>query len=106
MNFEELLTKLNSLDIIQKSICWIEDLPEDLYDKEFDSSYTELINEINIDKHRHYELSTDVILIKGRILGIRYVSNLYSEQSSCSDIYHTLEFFEMKEVQTISYATL
>lgn len=99
---KELIDKLNNLKIIQKSIDWIEDIPEDIY-KEYFEYGDSITEELDVDKHRHYELSTDVYMIKGKYLGIRRISNLYSEMSSCEDIYHTLEFFEMKQTHTITY---
>ncbi len=103
--FNELLEKLNGLSIIQKSIDWEECLPQEVYDEYF-GSYFPLKSGLDIDTHRWYETSVSVIKIYDKILGIRHITNLFSEASSCSDIHFTIKFFEMKEVSVISYETL
>lgn len=101
MNFDELVEKLNALKIIQTSSDWFEDIPDE-FEKEFEGSET-LEYELNVDKRRGHELSTQVIKIKDRYLGVESITNLYSEQSRCEDIYHRLKFFEMVSVETITY---
>jgi len=99
---KELIEKLNNLKITQKSIDWLEDIPEDIYEEYFENN--DIVEyDLDIDKHRWYELSTDVYEINGKYLGIRHIAQLYSEMSSCEDIFHTLEFFEMKQIITVTY---
>jgi hypothetical protein len=99
---KELVDKLNNLKILQKSIDWVEDIPEDIWKEYFEFS-DRLDMELDVDKRRHYELSTDVYKINDKYLGVRRISNLYSEMSSCEDIYWTLQFFEMKQIKRITY---
>lgn len=102
---EELIDKLNNLKILQKSIDWREDVPDDIWFKYLEEAeYLDL--EPDIDKHRHYELSTDIFKINDKYLGVRRISMLYSEMSDCEDIHHTLEFFEVKQIKTITYEKL
>lgn len=101
--FDELLEKLQGLNLIQTSICWEEIIPEDIWDEYFNEDYGEEAVGLDVDEHRHYETSISVVDVYGRLLGIRHISKVYSEQSCIEDCYHTVEFFEMKEVQTISY---
>lgn len=58
---------------------------------------------LNIDKHRWYEISTIVYKIGDWFLGVRGVSQLYSESSSWSDIGVKTEAFEMEEVYRVTY---
>lgn len=101
--FDELLSKLNEAKILQYS-SWDECIPEEIWSKHFQLSKWKIVDsELDIDKHRWYELSTQVVEIYGRYLGVRAITQMYSESSSISDIYHHLQFFEMKPVQTITY---
>lgn len=100
---QELVKKLNDLKILQRSTEWEEDIPSDIYSENFQNTI-QLATELDVDKHRWYELSTEVIKFKNEfIMGIRSVTNLYSEQSCVTDMFHTLKFFEMEEVQSITY---
>lgn len=101
--FKYLLAKLNSLAILQKEIAWDECIPEDIWNGFFKDNYKEVTSELDVDKHRHYEKSTSVIKIYGKFMGIRHISDLYSEQSCCEDCYINLSFFEMEEVKITSY---
>ena len=101
--FDELLQKLNELKIIQKSMTWEEDIPEDIWKEYFMSNIKVLTCNLNPDTHRWYELSTSVISIYDRFLGVESITNLFSESSSPEDCYVTLKFFEMKEIQITSY---
>jgi len=59
---------------------------------------------IGIDGHRHYETSIYVYEFDNDfLLGIRAISQLYSEMSSIDDIYHILEFYEMEEKEVVTY---
>lgn len=102
---EELIKQLNDLKITQTSIDWLEDLPDDIWKLYFeeDLNPTAVATGLDIDKRRWYETGVNVYEMNGEFLGVRFVQDLFSEQSSVSDIYHTLEFFEMEEIQTISY---
>jgi hypothetical protein len=58
---------------------------------------------LNIDKRRWYEISTSVYQISDRFLGVRGLSQCYSEMSSAEDCMCTSEAFEMEEVKTVTY---
>jgi predicted restriction endonuclease len=98
---KEIIEELNNLKIIQKSIDFEEDLPEEIYEKYFNQK--PLKTELDIDKHRWYETGESVWKTEKGLLGVRSVTNIYSENSSVEDMFWELMFFEMEEVQTISY---
>jgi len=104
---KELIQKLNDLKILQTSGDWEEDIPEEIYTEYFENNFREIEEELDVEKHRHYELSTTVIeLIEDGhefLMGIRVISKLYSDMSMFEDVYHYLEFFEMQQVEAITY---
>jgi len=101
--FEELLKELKDLNLTQKSIDWIEDLPVGIWNK-YDKELTNPVKDnLDIDTHRWYELSTSVYEIDGRYLGVEHISNLFSEQMDCSDVYHTLSFNEMHPTTEVTF---
>ena len=99
---EELVEYLNGLKIHQTSD-WYECIPEDIWNEYFEDKFKVVDSELDIDKHRWYELSTEVLAINGGYIGVRSVTQCYSEQSSIDDMYHRLEFFEMEQIQTVTY---
>lgn len=101
MSNKELVEYLNNLKILQTS-SWDENIPEEIWDNYFENSIT-VASELDIDKHRWYELSTEVIKINDGFIGVRSITNMYSEQSSYIDMYYTLEFFEMEEIPSVTY---
>ena len=100
---KELIEKLNNLQIHQTKSEWEDDIPEDIWNEHLEGKYTTVEYELDVDKHRHYEIATDVLEFENFILGVRYISNLYSEESDYGDCYHHLQFFEMEEFATIAY---
>lgn len=104
--FDELLKELQSIDRTQRG-CWDDDLYElGVWQKYFDdedANYKELKSNLDVNTHRWWESSITVISIFGRILGIRHISNVFSENMDYSDVGFTYGFFEMEEVSTISY---
>lgn len=101
--FYSLLSKLQALNLRQETYELLEEknLPIDLFHELIDSKI--VASELDVDKHRWYETSFSVYEIYGRFLGVRSVSNLYSESSSVEDICWTHYFAEMEAVQTVSY---
>lgn len=97
---KEILEKLNNLKITQESIDFLEDLPEEIYNKYFQDCVTE---RLDIDKHRWYETSISVYKIPEGLIGVKSITDLFSESSEVADIFHTLQFYEMEEIQTVSY---
>lgn len=104
--YYELLEKLESLEIIQKSIDWAENIPDEIWKDYFENNYKMLKSDLEVDKHRWYETSISVIEIYDNLLGIKHISNLYSESSSCEDCDVVIEFFTMKEVVDVTYKRL
>jgi hypothetical protein len=101
--FNELLKTLTELKIHQIYGDWTECIPEQIWDEHFEANYDFVIGELDIDKHRHFETSVSVIEIYDKYMGIRSITNVYSEQSTASDCYEYLEFFEMKPVTITTY---
>ena len=102
-SIKEIIEELNSLKIIQKSMDFTEDLDQDILDKYFTNCVKELLD---VDKHRWYETSTEVLKMNDGFIGIRSVTNCYSENSSIKDMFWTLNFFEMEEISSITYKKL
>lgn len=98
---KELIQKLNDLKIIQRSYDFVEDLPADIAEKYFPANSIEC--ELDIDKHRWYETSISVWETDLGLIGVRAITNLYSEMSMYYDMHHRLEFFEMEPIETITY---
>ena len=99
---KELVEHLNSLNISQTSD-WSEDIPTEIWEEQFKNNYHSVETGLNVDKHRWYELSTKVIKRNDGFIGVRSVTDCFNESSSIEDMGHNLEFFEMKEVSSITY---
>lgn len=98
---KEIIKELNDLKITQKSIDFLEDLPEEIYEKYFQE---EVENGLDVDKHRWYETSISVFRIdEGLFIGVESVTDTFSEQSEVEDMYHTLRFFEMEAIPSVTY---
>jgi hypothetical protein len=100
---KELINKLNALKILQTEMDWAENIPEDIWKEYFEGKHIEVKTGLSPDMHRWYETTISVISILGKFMGVRHISNLFSEQSSCDDCFVHLEFFEMKEVLKPTY---
>ena len=59
--------------------------------------------DIEIDRHRWYEVSTTIYKVEDGYVGVRGVTHLYSESMTYSDCDCLCEASEYEEVQTISY---
>ena len=101
--FEELFDKLSELKITQNSCDWSEDIPKDIWNKYFANNFKEVAYNIDPETHRWYETSITVINILGGLLGVRYITNLYSESMDYVDAYHTIKFYVMDKVERITY---
>ena len=101
--FDELLEKLQSLNITQTKSDWAEILPDEIWKEYFEGNFTEIAFNLDIDTHRWYETSVSVIKIYDRFLGIKYITNMFSESQDYEDCYVTMEFYEMKETQITTY---
>lgn len=99
---KDIVEQLNEAKILQISGDFMEDLTDELYENYFENSDVVAEN-LNIDKHRHYELATNVYSINGDLVGVEYIGDMFSESSEWEDCCHTLRFFEVEEVQTVTY---
>ena len=59
---------------------------------------------LDVDKHRWYEISTSVYKIGEWFLGVRGVSDLFSESMGYDDCCVETVAFEMEEVPSVTYA--
>jgi hypothetical protein len=101
--FEGLFSKLSELKIIQKEGEWSECIPDDIWEKYFDGNFKIVASNLLIEKCRWFETSIDVIKIFDNLLGIRYISNVFSEGSSVEDCSFSICFYKMEEFTTVSY---
>ena len=100
-SIKEIIEELNSLKIIQKSMDFTEDLDQDILDKYFTNNCVEEL--LDVDKHRWYETSIQVYALPDGFLGVRCVTDTQGESVEVPDIFWTLEFFEMRQIETVSY---
>ena len=100
--FDKLLEQLQNLKIQQNS-SWDECLPEDIWNDHFKGNFIEKAKGLLVDQRRWYEISTEVIEIYGRLLGISSVTNLYSESMDTEDCGVEVCFTEFKAVESVSY---
>ena len=99
-----LIEKLNGLKITQISGDWEENIHEEIWNEYFDKIiYEQVAFGLDVDTHRWYETSTTVVKLPDGIMGVNYITNMFSESQDYIDCYHTMEFFEMEEYATISY---
>lgn len=101
--FYNLLSKLQALELKQTTAEFFEEemLPVELYEEMLQRNH--VASNLHIEKRRWHETSTDVYEIYGRFLGVRKVSDLYSDLSDFKDIYWSYWFGEMEAVTSISY---
>lgn len=101
--FYSLLSKLQALEFKQTTGEFFEEesLPVELYEELKDAKI--VASDLDVDQHRWYETSVTVYNIYGRFLGIRSVSNLYSESMDYDDVSGSYWFGEMEAVPSVSY---
>ena len=100
-NIKEIIEELNSLKIIQKSMDFTEDLDQDILDEYFTNNCVAEL--LDVDKHRWYETSTQVYELPDGYLGVQCITDVVVESNSVEDMFWELIFFEMEQVQTVSY---
>ena len=61
---------------------------------------------LNPDKHRWYEVSTDIYQCKDGYVGVTGVATVYSEQMSAEDCYYKCHAEEYEQVQAITYKAI
>lgn len=103
MEFLEFLKKLTELKLPQTTSEFEEELPEYLYSiwKTFDPEAIDF--NLDLDKHRWYEIATNVYQVGDIYFGVRGATQMYSESSSWDDLCVVWEVFQMKAVETITY---
>jgi hypothetical protein len=99
---EELIEKINSLEIIQNE--WYE---EQSFSEEIDDiihkkcKWKEVIDE---SSHRWYRTGIQIFEnTDGKHFGVSFVIELKSESMSTEDCYHKIKAFEVEEFVTKSY---
>lgn len=95
MKVQELIKKFNESEVFY--YLW------DAEDAILPSGVKCVKRDINIDRHRWYEVSTSIYKCEDGFVGIRGVSKLYSEMMTFSDCDIHCEINEYKETTTISY---
>lgn len=101
---KELVDHLNELNLTQTSGTWEEDIPPEIWENYIKYTITHAMADgLDVDTHRWYETSISVYKVLDGFLGVRYLTNLFSESMDWEDCYHTLQFFEMEEIQITSY---
>lgn len=99
----ELIKHLNELKIVSTTE-WEENIPDDIWDKYFNGTYHVVESNLNIDKHRWYETSIEVIRMDDdTLMGIESITDQYNEMSEYEDHYYTLKFYEMEEIPSFTY---
>ena len=104
--FTKLITELEKLSILQTKGGWAENLPDNIWENHFKGNFKEVNSGLNVNESRWYETSTSVVKIYGKLLGITFITKLYSESSSYEDCYVTIRFNQMKEIRIISYESM
>jgi len=96
--FKELLTSQDEMKI-QKDIPFVDGCNSLVYDL----IKGMLVSEgIDVDKRRHYETSLSVFECEDGFVGIREISQIYSESASVEDCYHPLTFVDLvKEMRPV-----
>jgi len=102
---EELVDYLNSCNILQAS-SWDECIPTKIWTDYFKDRHYIVAENMDVDKHRSYELSTTVVEIQDGFIGICSVTTCYSEESNIEDMNHYLKFFRMRRVNQPTYIKL
>ena len=102
-DFDTLLEELNKLKIMQDSIDWEECIPDDIWESEIKGRVSPVASGLEVDTRRWYETSITVFKTRGRLMGVKHITNMFSEMGSCEDMGFTLRFFEMEEVPSVTY---
>ena len=97
MKVQELIDYVNS-----KGFYSIYEFQDSLTDKQFKELKT-VSEDIDVDRHRWYEISTTVYKVEDGYVGVRGVYQIYSEYMSDKDCDYLCEASEYEEVPTISY---
>jgi hypothetical protein len=102
MEKQELIKELNDLSIVQSSGDWCEDLSDKMWEDNFQHK-KQVTTGLDVDTRRHYETSISVYNMGDWLLGVRHISNIFSENSDVEGCYVKLSFFEMEETKVVTY---
>lgn len=102
-NISTLVEKLNNLKILQTTYEFEELIPKEIWDEHFEGKYEAVDYDLDVDTHRWYETSITVLKFTDGFMGVRFITNMFSEYQGYEDCYHHLEFMEMEEYKTVSY---
>ena len=110
MNRTQLIQAINDAKIFQNADWEEMYFPDEI---EYILERCEILADgLDVEKHRWYETSVTVYELLAdnlfgqdeyELFGIRYATNIFSEQMGYHDIYHVIEAFPMKEMKTITY---
>lgn len=101
MKLQELINKIKEAKVLQTEYADEQEFGEEI-DKEL-NKLPVVASGLDVDKHRWYETSITVYKHEEGFLGIRFITDQFSEMSSMEDHYWTLPAFEMQEVKTVTY---
>ena len=96
MKVQELIDYVNS-----KGFYSMYDFEDSLTDRQLELKTVS--EDIEVDRHRWYEVSTTIFKVEDGYVGVRGVTHLYSEGMAYSDCDYLCKASEYEEVQTISY---
>lgn len=102
MKVQEFIKLVNESE---EPLCSLYQVEELKYDHKGDFP-KKVMRGLNPDKHRWYEVSTDVYQCEDGYVGVTGVAQVYSEQMSASDCYIECKAEEYVQVQTITYKVL
>jgi len=103
LSLKELVEFLNNQEIIQERD-WLEDIPEDIYKEYFDlPNNRAYLDTVAVNEHRWYEDAIEVYKFDDEFLGVNTITKLYSESSGYEDCYHTLKFYVMEQIPSVTY---
>jgi len=94
-----LLEKLNKQKVIQTKYNWKEDFDElpMLFDEK------PVAEGLLVDTRRWYETSISVYKAGDKFIGVRHITNIFSELDDYESCHHTLQFYLMEPVQITTY---
>lgn len=100
----DLVKELNGFKIHQTTMSWEESLSDDMWYYYFDKKFKVVSSGLHVNTHRWYETSVTVLdMGNENYLGVRHVSNVFSESMGVRDCDVHLEFFELMPITTVTY---
>ncbi len=99
--FDEILAKLQSIDIY--TLEDESDVLVEIYDKR---GFDIIEDGLNVDKHRWYELTTQILKFGNWFISMRWISQMYSESNDYYDIGIYAKFKEVLRFEKVVYEYL